>query len=195
MSTTSPRLGFDSATAIGLLRFRLLGAARRRLLPSPDARHRCLRRLRLARRFLTQAAFLRRARLAGVSASRRQHPCAGAAGFAAAAPPRVVDGQHDLTDLDPLPLLDADVLDGSGNARRDLDGRLVGFELEDRLILGDRVPRRDEHADNIAGGDVFAELGESEVCGHSVRCLEGTKETPYPFGTSVSSWPGSASPD
>ena len=53
----------------------------------------------------------------------------------------------------------------AGHRRRHFDRRLVGLELEDRLILGDRVARLDQHAQHVAGRDVFAEFGECEV-GH-----------------------------
>ena len=47
----------------------------------------------------------------------------------------VVDDQHDLTGLDLVAGLDLDFLDGAVDARRHFDGRLVGFELQHRLVL------------------------------------------------------------
>ena len=77
-----------------------------------------------------------------------------------------VDRQHDLADLDLLALLDLDLLDRAGDRRRHFDRRLVGLELEDRLVFRHRVARRHQHANDIAGGDVLAEFGEREVCWH-----------------------------
>ena len=53
--------------------------------------------------------------------------------------------------------------DRAGDRGRHFDRRLVGFELEDRLILGDRVAGLDQHAQDVAGFDLFAELGECEI--------------------------------
>ena len=52
----------------------------------------------------------------------------------------VVDAQDRLSDLDLVAGLDLDVLDAAGDRRRHFDGRLVGFELEDRLIFRDVSP-------------------------------------------------------
>ena len=74
--------------------------------------------------------------------------------------------QHDLPDLDLVSRLHLDVGDDAADVRRHFDRRLVGLELEHRLVLLDGVPRLhqnanditrcDEHADHIALLDVFA---------------------------------------
>ena len=51
---------------------------------------------------------------------------------------------------------------------RHFDRGLVGLELEDRLVLRDRVARLDQHADDVAGGDVLAQFGKLEFCRHAV---------------------------
>ena len=76
------------------------------------------------------------------------------------------NGEHDLPDLHFLARFDAHFTDGTGDARRHFDGGLVGLELEDRLILLDGVSRLDQHADDVARGDVLAEFGELEFCRH-----------------------------
>jgi hypothetical protein len=71
-------------------------------------------------------------------------------------PAVIFDGQNGLANLDLVAGLDLDVLDLSGHRRRHLDGRLVGLELQDRLIFDQRVARFDEHAQHVAGRDVLA---------------------------------------
>ncbi len=78
----------------------------------------------------------------------------------------VGNGEHDLPDLHFLARFDAHFSDGTGDARRHFDGGLVGLELEDRLIFLDGVSRLDQHADDVARGDVLAEFGELEFCRH-----------------------------
>ena len=79
----------------------------------------------------------------------------------------VVHGQHDRADLDLVALLDLDFLDDAGHRRGHLDGGLVGLELEDRLLARDRVADVHEHFGHVAAGDVFAQLGDFELC-HSI---------------------------
>ena len=83
-----------------------------------------------------------------------------AAGAAAGA---VLDREDRLADLDLVARLDLDLFHRAGDRRRHFDRRLVGFELEDRLILRDRVAGLDQDAEDVAGFDLFAELGKREV--------------------------------
>ena len=92
---------------------------------------------------------------------RRRRLRRGACGAACAG--AVVDAEDRLADLDLVAGLDLDLLDGAGDRRRHFDRRLVGFELEDRLFLGDRVARLHQHAQDVAGLDVLAELWECEI--------------------------------
>ena len=111
MSTTSPRLGFASG-------------------------RRPLARLRRAGRLLAEPAFFCRADRLGLRL------IAGRALRAFLRRRRaVVERQHDLADLDPLALLDPHFLDRAAHRRGHLDGRLVGLELEDRLIFLRRCRR------------------------------------------------------
>ena len=73
----------------------------------------------------------------------------------------VLDAQDRLADLDLVAGLDLDVFDCAGDRRGHFDRRLVGFELEHRLILRQRVAGLHEHAQDIAGGDVLAQLGQA----------------------------------
>ena len=67
----------------------------------------------------------------------------------------VVNREDRLADLDLVAGLDLDFLDPPGHRRRHLDGRLVGFELDDRLVFLDHVAGLDEHAQHVARRDVF----------------------------------------
>src|SRR5581483_2603310 len=89
-----------------------------------------------------------------------------------------VHRQDRLADLHLLAGLHLDVLHLAGDRRGHFDGRLVGLELEDRLILLQRVARFDEHAQHVAGRDVLAEFGEIEVGGHvSLSLWKRTADT------------------
>ena len=74
-----------------------------------------------------------------------------------------VDREDRLPDLDLLSGLDLHVLHDAGDRRGDFDRRLVGLQLHDGLVFGDGVARLDEHADDVAGGDVLTEFGELEI--------------------------------
>ena len=89
----------------------------------------------------------------------------------------VVDGAEELLALGPdhdehctdgcdLSLLDEDLQHGALPRRGDLDGRLVGLHLDERLILGDLVTLRDEPARDLGLGQALAEVGELELVGH-----------------------------
>src|SRR5258706_277103 len=77
----------------------------------------------------------------------------------------VVNGEDRLSHFDFVACLDLDFLDFAGDRRGHFDRRLVGFELEDRLILGDGVARLHEHAQDVAAGDVLTKFRQVEV-GH-----------------------------
>ena len=93
--------------------------------------------------------------------------CLGAPSFPPGPPSRaVVEREHDLPDLHTLALLDLDFLDRAAHVRRHLDRRLVGFELEDRLVFLDRIPRRHQQTYDVAAGDVLAQFWKCEIGGH-----------------------------
>ena len=102
-----------------------LRLARRRLGSSDDRAGLCRR----FRRLLAAAAGF------GLRASR----AFGASAFLPGGPGAVVHGQDDLADLDLVARLDPDFADRCRRRGRHFDGRLVGLELEDRLVLRDRV--------------------------------------------------------
>jgi hypothetical protein len=99
-------------------------------------------------------------------ASRRAEGAAGIDAPASADAP-LVDDEDDLADLHLLAGLHLRFLDDARDGRGNLDRRLVGFELEDRLVLLDGIARVDEHAEDVAALDVLAQLGEFHVCRHS----------------------------
>ena len=89
-----------------------------------------------------RAAFGRRPRPRGAFAAASRRPCPPASLRGRLRRLRrgaVAERQHDLADLDLVALLDLDLLHRAADARRHFDGRLVGLELEDRLILLDGV--------------------------------------------------------
>ena len=52
--------------------------------------------------------------------------------------------------------------DGAGDRRRQFDRGLVGHDLGEELILGDRVTHLDVPADKLGLGGAFADVGEFE---------------------------------
>ena len=154
----------------------------RRLGAGSAALRRRLRRLRGFRAVRPPSPALRLSP-APASARLRRGGCAGA----------FVVAEDRLADLDLVAGLDLDLFDRAGDRRRHFDRRLVGFELEDRLILGDRVARLDQDAQDVAGVDVLAELGECEVSHEDLSMLtaDGTEDLRAP-STSASSAPASS---
>ena len=67
---------------------------------------------------------------------------------------------------DDLAFGDEDSRDGSARRRRDLDRRLVGRDLDERVVLGDLLALLDEPASDLAFGQSFAEVGQLELVGH-----------------------------
>ncbi len=65
-----------------------------------------------------------------------------------------------------LALGDEDLQHRSAVRRRDLDGRLVGLDLDERVVLGDLLPLRDEPAGDLALGETLAEVGKLERARH-----------------------------
>ena len=88
-------------------------------------------------------------------------------GFAARRRPRHVRIAWPTLTLSPA--LTLIVLHLAGDRRGHFDGRLVGFELEDRLVLRERVARLDQHAQHVARRDVLAEFGKCEVSHDELR--------------------------
>ena len=84
---------------------------------------------------------------------------------------RTVAADHDQhgADRDDLALGDEDPRDGSASRRRDLDGRLVGRDLDERVVLGDLLALLDEPAGDLALGQALAEVRQLELVGHGAQ--------------------------
>ena len=78
----------------------------------------------------------------------------------------LADHDQHRTDGRDVPLLDEDLEHGPGARRRDLDGRLVGLDLDERLILLDVVALGDEPAGDLRLGEALAEIGQLELVRH-----------------------------
>jgi len=78
----------------------------------------------------------------------------------------LAEHEHDLPDLHLVARLDPDLRHGAALAGRHFDRRLVGFQLENGLILLHDVADLDHHADDIALLDVLAKLRQFELDGH-----------------------------
>ena len=59
-----------------------------------------------------------------------------------------------------------DPQDDPGHRRSDFDGRLLGLDLDDRLMLFDRVPFRDEPSGDLPFGETLSQIGQCEGVGH-----------------------------
>ncbi len=100
--------------------------------------------------------------------SRRPSARAPRQGAAAARPARALSSTTSTAcpTLTLSPGLTRTSATGSTDARGHLYRRLVGFELEHRLILLDDVSDRHEHADDIALLDVLAKFGQCKFSRH-----------------------------
>ena len=142
-------------SVLGLLRLGLFGLALAAVFSSARGATGC--RLGIGRRFLAEPTFF------GRSGRLRFRLRGGlvflGSGFRSAT---LVKRQHELTDLDLLPLLDFDLAHRAVDVRRHFDGRLVGFQLQHRLVFLQRVAGLDEDPHHFAGADVLAELWNLE---------------------------------
>ena len=64
--------------------------------------------------------------------------------------------------------MDENFGNGTIYGRRYLNDGLIGFKLDDGLVFGEVVADIDEDADYIATFDVFSQVGQSKLYGHSV---------------------------
>ena len=55
----------------------------------------------------------------------------------------------------------------SGEGRRNLDGSLVGLDLDQRRVLGDHVALADEDLDDLGLGQALTKVGQRERPGHA----------------------------
>src|SRR4029453_340597 len=89
--------------------------------------------------------------------------------------PVLSDHDEDRPDRDDLSLLDHDLRDLARGRRGDLDRRLVGLDLDERLVLGDLVPFGHEPAGDLAFGQALAEVGKLELVSHVRGNLPGAR--------------------
>ncbi len=76
------------------------------------------------------------------------------------------DQDQRSADRDELALADQDLRDLPRGGRGDLDGRLVGLDLDERVVLGDLLPDLDEPARDLALAHALAQVGKLELVGH-----------------------------
>ena len=95
------------------------------------------------------------------SARARRRARRGGRGAVAGA--RLLDHQHRLARLHLVAGLDPHFLDPAGHGRRHFERRLVGFELQHRLIGGEHVAGLHHHAEHVARGHTIAQVGENEL--------------------------------
>ena len=78
----------------------------------------------------------------------------------------VADDDERSADRDELAFGHEDARDGAGGRRGDLDRRLVGVDLDERVVLLDVLADLDEPAGDLALGDPLAEVRKLELVGH-----------------------------
>jgi len=76
------------------------------------------------------------------------------------------DHDEDRADRDDLALGDEDSRDPPGRRRGDLDRRLVGRDLDERIVLRQLLSLGDEPAGDLALGQALSEVGQLELVGH-----------------------------
>ncbi len=91
------------------------------------------------------------------------------------------DHHEQRADRDDVAFRDEDPADDPGGRGRDLDRRLVGLDLDQRVVLGDLLPHRDEPARDLALGEALAQIGKPELVRHqnaiSRRTASATRAT------------------
>ena len=154
-------IDIDDLTALlpgrvfGLLRLGLLGLALAAVFSGARGATGC--RLGIGRRFLAEPTFFGRS-------GRLRFRLRGGLGFLGGGlrSATLVERQHDLSDFDLVPLLDLHLAHRAVDVGRDFDRRLVGFQLQHRLVFLQRVAGLDEDSHYFAGADVLAELWNLE---------------------------------
>ena len=98
---------------------------------------------------------------------------------------RFVAADHDehRPDRRDFALGDVDARDGSRGRRGDLDRRLVGLDLDERLVFRDLVPDRDEPARDLSLGQPLPEIRQLELVGHAAGGYRRGVPTQEPAGT------------
>ena len=97
--------------------------------------------------------------------------------------PGGADQGESRADRGDLALAHDDAQDDAVDRRADLDGRLVGLDLDDRLVLGDRVSLAHEPAGDLALGQALAEIRQRERVRHGwQRSARSPKRLRRPIG-------------
>ena len=78
----------------------------------------------------------------------------------------VADDDEGSADRHELALLHEDAGHLPAGGRGDLDGRLVGLDLDERVVFVDHLADLDEPAGDLAFGHPFAEVGKLELVRH-----------------------------
>jgi len=79
---------------------------------------------------------------------------------------RVLERDEDVPNFDALPRPNVNARHASGKRGRNLDGSLVGLDLEQRRVLGEDVALVDEHLDDLGLGEPLAQIRKRERSGH-----------------------------
>ena len=101
--------------------------------------------------------------------------------------PIAADRHEHGADRDDLTLADEDARDDAGGRRRDLDDRLVGLDLDERVILADLLPLRNEPACDLALRQALAEVGQPELVhqkSNTCRAAAATRATDGRYASS-----------
>jgi hypothetical protein len=80
-----------------------------------------------------------------------------------------------MPDFHRLPGLNMNPGHAPGEWRRNLDGGLVGLDLEQRRVLGQHVTLVDEHLDDLGFGESLAQIRECERSRHSTLRTRGSR--------------------
>ncbi len=79
---------------------------------------------------------------------------------------RLFQRQQHLSDFDRLARLDVNLRHLTADRARNGNDGFVGLDLDHILLRTDRIPFVDQQADDVAGGDVLAEIRQFEFSGH-----------------------------
>ncbi len=80
------------------------------------------------------------------------------------------NGKDRLADLHRIALFYKQLGDAAGIWARNLDNRLVGFQLDDAIVGRDHAAFLDEHVHHVATMDILAKFGKLEVDVHRFAC-------------------------
>ena len=89
-----------------------------------------------------------------------------------------LDLAEQRADRDGLAVLGGDLAEHAGRGRRHLDRHLVGLELDQRLVDGDRIARLLEPVADGRLGHRFAERGDADFSHGSTSCHDRSSPPP-----------------